>query len=520
MARKLYYSRVISNPYLGVQKELKGATSYEVNVKAEQQLAKWRDQEKRQREREYIEDLKQQAEFDTSNANDEIEKYRRLLKNVTRVNCKLDWRSIEKHDFFKEFTFHKSAPDKNLFEKNNKVFKEYRWLEMILPFVKRERLKRKTKAESAYTVLLEKYNKDRRLALDTYNTQKENFVKEQNEHNQSIKQFKEAFESGSSDAVEKYLYLVLEKSEYPDTFDKNFEIQVTDETVIVSYQLPSYDFLPKTIQVKYISSKKELSEVYMKKKDYDEYYESVLYQICLRTINEVFQSVSLPSIQTVVFNGWITGTDKQTGNEFSSCLLSCQAFRYEFETFNLDRVDPKECFRKLKGLSAGPLAQLAPVRPILNLSREDKRFVESQEVLANLNSETNLATMDWQDFEHLVRELFSSEFSGENVDVKVTRASKDGGVDAVIFDPDPIKGGKIVIQAKRYNNIVPVTAVRDLFGTVMNEGATKGILVTTSYYGSDSYEFAKGKPLTLLTGNELLGLFQKHGHQVTIRLNK
>lgn len=89
-------------------------------------------------------------------------------------------------------------------------------------------------------------------------------------------------------------------------------------------------------------------------------------------------------------------------------------------------------------------------------------------------------------------------------------------MDAVAFDPDPIRGGKIVIQAKRYTNTVGVAAVRDLYGTVMNEGATKGILVTTSDYGKDSYEFAKDKPLTLLNGSNLLALLEKHGHQARI----
>ncbi|HEY1464738.1 MAG TPA: restriction endonuclease, partial [Terriglobales bacterium] len=90
--------------------------------------------------------------------------------------------------------------------------------------------------------------------------------------------------------------------------------------------------------------------------------------------------------------------------------------------------------------------------------------------------------------------------------------------DAIAFDPDPIRGGKIVIQAKRYTNPVGVSAVRDLFGTVHNEGATKGILVTTSDYGPDAYEFAKGKPLTLLSGSELLYLLEKHGHRAKIDL--
>jgi len=45
----------------------------------------------------------------------------------------------------------------------------------------------------------------------------------------------------------------------------------------------------------------------------------------------------------------------------------------------------------------------------------------------------------------------------------------------------------------------------------MNEGATKGILVTTVDYGSDAYEFTKNKPLTLLNGSNLLFLLEKHG---------
>jgi len=55
-----------------------------------------------------------------------------------------------------------------------------------------------------------------------------------------------------------------------------------------------------------------------------------------------------------------------------------------------------------------------------------------------------------------------------------------------------------------------VSAVRDLFGTVQNEGASKGILVTTSGYGQASFDFAEGKPLELLSGSNLLYLLKEH----------
>jgi restriction system protein len=187
---------------------------------------------------------------------------------------------------------------------------------------------------------------------------------------------------------------------------------------------------------------------------------------------------------------------------------------------NLAQVDPKACFKKLKGVSASRLVELAPVRPIQQINREDKRFIESYAVADSLDDSSNLAAMDWEDFENLIREVFEKEFSRNGGEVKITQASRDGGVDAVAFDPDPIRGGKTVIQAKRYTNTVSVSAVRDLFGTVLNEGANKGILVTTADYGPDAYEFAKGKPLTLLNGSELLYLLKRHGHRARINLKE
>lgn len=75
-----------------------------------------------------------------------------------------------------------------------------------------------------------------------------------------------------------------------------------------------------------------------------------------------------------------------------------------------------------------------------------------------------------------------------------------------------------MIQAKRYNRVVPVSAVRDLYGTMINEGASRGILVTTAYYGKDSREFAHEKPITLIDGSHLVYLLEQHGYRVRIEL--
>jgi len=201
-------------------------------------------------------------------------------------------------------------------------------------------------------------------------------------------------------------------------------------------------------------------------------------------------------------------------------VLSLHVTKEEFEPINLKGVDPKACFRKLKGISGAKLTELTPIRPVATLNFEDERFITPYGVVESVDERTNLAAMDWQDFENLIREIFEKEFSQNGGQVKITQASRDGGVDAVAFDPDPIRGGKIVIQAKRYTNTVGVSAVRDLYGTVHNEGAIKGILVTTSDFGSDAHDFAKGKPLTLLNGSELLYLLGRHGHSAKIDIRE
>lgn len=183
-------------------------------------------------------------------------------------------------------------------------------------------------------------------------------------------------------------------------------------------------------------------------------------------------------------------------------------------------IDPKTWFRHSKGVAAASIADITPVQPIQPINKEDDRFIEGYSVIDSVNEGANLAAIDWQDFENLIREVFEQEFSANGGEVKITQASRDGGVDAVIFDPDPIRGGKIIIQAKRYTNVVGVSAVRDLYGTLLNEGAMKGILVTTSYYGNDAYNFAEGKPIQLINGAQLLGLLEKHGHKARINLQE
>lgn len=318
--------------------------------------------------------------------------------------------------------------------------------------------------------------------------------------------------------IENRILNILNQSDYKSLFVKDIDIAYSNSSVIINYKLPNKEDFLKIKEYKFVAKSNEVVEKLYSESFISQLYEKALYSICLRSIYEVFYSTDAESLYNVTFNGYINHINRSVGKEENKYILSLYATRAQFENIELKEVEPKLCFKSLKGVSATKLADVVAITPIITFDKKDRRFIESKNVC--VNEGTNLAIMEWIEFEQLVRELFELEFSKVGGEVKVTQASRDGGVDAIIYDPDPIRGGKIVVQAKRYTNTVSVAAVRDLYGTVINEGANSGILITTSDYGNDSYEFAKNKPLKLLNGGHLLGLLEKHGKQAYINIKE
>jgi len=242
------------------------------------------------------------------------------------------------------------------------------------------------------------------------------------------------------------------------------------------------------------------------------------HSLCLRIAYLAAKCDARNWFDVIAINAIQNWFDPATGAPRSGIIASLQALKSELCQIQMDQVEPTACFRHLKGIATPSIDRVSPVRPIFTLKTDDGRIVENRDVADSLGEETNIAAMPWEDFEQLVRQLFEWEFGRNGVEVKVTRASRDRGVDAIMFDPDPLRGGKHVLQAKRYTRTVDVAAVRDLYGTVVNEGANRGILVTTSSFGPDSYEFAKDKPLSLVDGPNLLVMLQRHGRKFRIDL--
>jgi len=539
------YTIEVRHKKLNKYRVIRGSESYIVEQKALAQEAAWNEQWARKKQlleqresREQALRSKQgkiaDAEEMTEAAEKSISELENLLTHTIAVDDKISWDTLKDHSDFGEA---KPKKPKSVEPplKPNVADKRYApkigVLEFFIPSYKRAAIAAAEQLFNNETIAWEaaakKADAGNRAALAQYaavlagwGKRREEYLETQARNNKSVEDKKEQYLKGDSDAIFDYCEMVLSNSQYPASFPKNFDLEYTkaSKTLVVNYWLPTIEDLPKVKQVKYVASRDEMVETHLPESTINKLYDGVIYQICLRTVHELYEADVVGGLDSIVFNGWIDTIDKATGKETQLCVMSLQTIKKAFLDINLSNVDPKVCFKNLKGVGSSKLHSMTAVAPILNISREDKRFIDAYAVAKDLDSSTNLAAMDWEDFEHLIRELFEKEFKQSGGEVKVTQASRDAGVDAVAFDPDPIRGGKIVIQAKRYTNTVGVSAVRDLYGTVMNEGATKGILVTTADYGPDAYDFAKGKPLTLLNGANLLHLLEKHGHIAKIDL--
>lgn len=121
-----------------------------------------------------------------------------------------------------------------------------------------------------------------------------------------------------------------------------------------------------------------------------------------------------------------------------------------------------------------------------------RRLLDRQRDLESLRQTT------WQDFERLVGEVYRRQ--GYRV-IETGGGGADGGIDLKL-----VKNGETwLVQCKRWQRErVGVKVARELFGVVAGEQATGGILITTSAFTPDAEDFARGKPLTLVAGDELL----------------
>ena len=270
--------------------------------------------------------------------------------------------------------------------------------------------------------------------------------------------------------------------------------------LLIERELPRLGAIP--IEREFRVVKGEVRPLVAKDADIRHRYGHLLARTALRTLAETFAAAPATLVDTVVLNGRVTAVDKATGKIINPNLLSVQFSREEFEELRLDEpeLDPELCLRKQNALISPHPHDLVPVKPLLYYSTDRFKLVAGTDYLVDLDSRLDLLTLSPSEFEALIRQLFEAR----GLKAWKTQDSRDDGVDAVAVNEDPVLGGLAIIQAKRYSKVVPYESVTALSGVMHDKAAAKGIMVTTSWVGKASREFAnRNGRMQIIEGREL-----------------
>ncbi|WP_306337883.1 restriction endonuclease [Streptomyces sp. KL118A] len=325
-------------------------------------------------------------------------------------------------------------------------------------------------------------------------------------HNAGVVAVTQGVRRRDPDSVVEYFSAALYASTgWPEGFPRQVVAAYDPDAgqLVLDWELPSFSVVPAVKSVRYmygIDQDKEIPRPISRRR---ELYKEVLAQCMLLVLHELFAADEFGALESVALNGFVDGHDPTTGRPGRIFLATVMASRSLFGELHLAQVDAGSCLADaLRGQLSPRPDQSAAVRP----SRRPQD-VGHRVVAHGGDEEPDLYEMDPVAFENLVADLFRAM----GMQAVTTARSNDGGVDVDALDPTPIRGGKMVVQVKRYRRTVPPTAVRDLYGTVQDAGVNKGVLVTTSGFGPGSHTFANGKPLELISGAELVDLLHRHG---------
>lgn len=325
-------------------------------------------------------------------------------------------------------------------------------------------------------------------------------------HNAGVAEMTAGLRGADAEAAVEYFSAALYAStSWPEDLPRQVSAAYDSDArqLVLNWELPRYDVVPEAKSVRYLINADQEKESPRPVTQRRALYRDVLAQCLLLVLRDLFAADEFGALESVALNGFVDDHDPVTGRRAPMFLGTVMASRATFDALHLEQVNAVNCLVDgLRGQLSPRPDQYAAVRPGRIPDEVGNGVVTHGGV-----EEPDLYAMDPLVFEALVADLFRAM----GMQAVTTQRSNDGGVDVDALDPAPIRGGKIVVQVKRYRNTVPPTAVRDLYGTVQDAGANKGVLVTTSGFGPGSHTFANGKPLELVAGSELVDLLHRHG---------
>lgn len=202
------------------------------------------------------------------------------------------------------------------------------------------------------------------------------------------------------------------------------------------------------------------------------------------------------------------------GKEFMSKWnpINLAVLRAEIPEFaEFAKTKPKD--PKPKGVETPSAEEKTPTE------RMDEAFSTINDALVE-DLLSKLHTVDPQRFEQIVVDLLvKMGYGGNIVDAgQVTRFRKDDGIDGVIKE-DKLGLDRIYVQAKRWTNPVGKPDIHAFIGALSEQGANKGVFITTSRFSSEARAFKpkSDMKIILIDGRELCNYMIEYGVGVSVK---
>lgn len=314
---------------------------------------------------------------------------------------------------------------------------------------------------------------------------------------------KDLYINGDIGIITSYKKDLLNNSNYPFEFNKNINIGYCKDTkkLVINYLLPKKDIVQNVHSYKYMLKLDEIRQVPRKNKDINDIYNQAIYSIVLRSMNEVFKADIYDNIYTIVFNGYIEDIDLSTGQDINPYIISSMIDKYDFRKIDLTRVDKLKCLKEAmqSRINIDSNFELKSIVPICNYDYLNNSIINNESI--------NLLEVDPYELESLVTILFRNM----GYTVEETKKSHDGGIDCLLNYNDPILGGKVIGQVKRYKNNIDISKLREFESVLRNSDAMKGLFISTSNFSTKCEKFASDNNITLINGSTLVKYFNKYG---------
>ncbi|MER8073167.1 restriction endonuclease [Streptomyces sp. NPDC094034] len=319
------------------------------------------------------------------------------------------------------------------------------------------------------------------------------------------------FDAGDLEAFAVGVEKALGSVGYPEGLGGARRVAFAPESreLVVEVELPGQAVVPSVAQYRFkASAPPAVVPQPRKQAETETLYRDLVARLALRAIDEAFAVTPPVLVDQIAFNGKVRAKDRATGQAIEPCLVSVRVSRESFAELVLDEpeLDPVAGLHHLDAIVSQHPYDLEPVQPVVTFDLSRYKIAPERDVVAGLDSRPDLLAMDPTDFEHLIRRLF------EKIGLKswVTQASRDDGIDAVAVNEEPLISWLCIIQAKRTKNVVSAETVRAVAGLVVDKGASKGIVVTTAWFGKASWDFAPRNRVELIDGRHLKALLLEH----------